>query len=820
MALLSGFNKFGEFLGSDTIENSLIDWLKENVPNYHDCHKDPYSAQLNGEPWPYSDHNRKLSETDRVTLTIEPQDPATALYIIAAIMVAYSYYVASNLPQGYQESTPDGQSIYSATSRVNSVKPNGIIREVAGTVPIYPDLICPVTRRYIDHEEFLYLNLCVGMGEFDLALENIYIDQTPATNYSGDVDIQISGPGDDVSGHESFENWYQTSEVLDLELIQAPEIASGQWSITTTSDTVTTKLDGVVTAFPYGVDVIVSIFDLDNNSINSGGGGNKFYRVSAISGSIGQTATLVLSDVVGGAVVDDPPTSLASLTDEDVLIKGREGVENWEGPFELVPEGETTNTIEFDVNFPGGLVNLQDGEETLRIVEIDVQYREVGTTTWQLLPSPNNVSVFTESTLNERGYTGRLNITSGRHEIRFRRVTTDAKYTNIIDKVVIKRVRCLLESPTSYDDVTTIQIKIRGTNALAQSAENKINIKDAARKLPTLANLEDHIDNDTALVLFDTNSIMRFVGWHMFQSADTALIDFNSFYSLNTLLESRGDELNMEFADETTLWEALKIMLAPGYCEPTIKAGLLTPVRIAATTDYNYIYTPDNLLGNGVSRIDTHPIETESQGVIVEYLNPTTKTMDSVECFLPGDTAFKSKRVQVQGITDRTRAWRYGMRERRRMALKPATYTFTTELDALNSDYGSADALVSPLDANQSFFVTGTTDAVIHLDGPADVDDSGDYKAVFKTTTGEMSGVYTVISAPGGDIELDSPTSLDFTPKFDSSMESTVVSIGKIDELLQRIIVRAIEPSGTDTVKVTAEEYLAELYDDDDNAPS
>jgi hypothetical protein len=452
----------------------------------------------------------------------------------------------------------------------------------------------------------------------------------------------------------------------------------------------------------------------------------------------------------------------------------------------------------------------------------------VGTTTWQLLPSPNNVSVFTDSTLSERGYTCRLNIDLCRPEIRFRRVTRDSTDSNVIDKVKIKRVRSRITAPTSYNNVTTIQLKLRGTNALAQTAENKINVRGAQRKLPTLANLQGHIESADTLVYSATSSIMRFVAWQIWQTGGENNIDWAALNALETLLASRGDELNADFSDETTLWEALKIMLAPGYCEPTIKEGLLTPVRTATTSDYNFLYTPDVMLGNGVERSDTHFNASEATGVIVEYIDAASGNNETVNCFLPGDTEAKAKRIQATGITNRTKAWRYGMRARRREVFKPATIGFSTAMDALNSDYGNADGLVSPLNANQSFFVADhlrttigdvLTDTLT-LDGVPDLS-AGAYYAVLRKPTGHYSGLYQVaVHTSTNIIKLTSPSLLDFTPEYDGSMEPTIVSIGTQAELIERIWIRSIDPAGTDTVKVTAEEYIAEIFADDNNAPS
>jgi hypothetical protein len=814
-------DKFGRHLEEHRVASNLIDWLQRNVPNYKDMCVPPYSATLNGVPWPYVKHDQLLDDDDIILLTIEPRDPASSFAILTLVLAGYSYYISSNLPQGYQDSTEPGKSIYSANAKTNSVKQGGVIREVAGNVPIYPDLICPPRRVYESHEEYLYLNLCLGAGYIDLSPQYLFIDQTPIASYSGDYDLQISLPGADISGHDAYQNWYQTSEVSDLELLKsgAPNTSAGTWTVTIYEDTgewyMIASLDGVEVAFPFAVDAIFEMWSGTNEG---------YYLVVGITGASDEIAQIVEQERVETSEADEygtkVPSTIVAVTDDftnwHVSVSSSPTV-NWEGPFDILPVNETTDTIEFDVYFPNGLVHLSSGSALSHTVEIEVQWREAGTLTWTTVSSTS----FTDNTLDARGYTITVDLGSALHpELRARRVTDDATSTDYIDKVQIRRVRSLLASPTTYDDVTTIQLKFRGTNALAQSAENKINVRGARRRLPTLSNLQGYIESADPLIFSPTNSIMRFAAWQIWQTGRENNLNWDVLSTLDTLLESRGDELNADFSDETTLWEALKIMLAPGYCEPTVKEGLLTPVRSAATTDYNFLYSPDVMLGNGVERSDTHYNASESQGVIVEYIDATSGNNETINCFLPGDSEAKAKRIQAVGITSRTKAWRYGMRARRREAFKPATITFSTEMDALNSDYGNAEGLVSPLNANQSFFVTDVASEIITLDG-APIFGTGTYYAVFRKPTGHFSGLYTIAAtATDNEIELISPTSLDFTAILDDSMEPTICAIGLASELIERIWIRSIDPSGTDTVKVTAEEYIAEIFADDNNAPS
>lgn len=71
----------------------------------------------------------------------------------------------------------------------------------------------------------------------------------------------------------------------------------------------------------------------------------------------------------------------------------------------------------------------------------------------------------------------------------------------------------------------------------------------------------------------------------------------------------------------------------------------------------------------------------------VEYLSSTTWQIETIECRLPGDLGLRTEKIKVEGISDETRAWRYGMRRRRQQVYQRKRYSFSTELDALNSGY-------------------------------------------------------------------------------------------------------------------------------------
>jgi hypothetical protein len=1116
MPIVTIRNKDGEFLEEHEIEGSFLSWIKQTCRDegveFRDSVRPPYSAKLNGEHWDYKDHDVTLNSGDKIDVTIEPGWEAVP-FIIAALAAAYAYYVASNIKTPYQNTAVEsGTSIYAANARANITSPSGVIREMAGEQHIYPDYICPPHRKFIDNDEWLFLNLAVTRGFADVATNNLFIAETPVSYYEGDISFQIKDPGEDVSGSIAHENWFQSKEILSLRLISAAGLIGGSWTLDALDNDFTSYNLGVAAEFPFNVGEHFRI---------TGGSNAGVFRVNSISGGSNEVASVVQVEYEGGTTGRlevlsqqslNPPGFRGMSTPRRTIFndlgvpilnptvgeaisswESLNGAVNWEGPFQATPINETARYCEVDVAFPRGLVELDDDNNQInRFVRIIIRWRDRGTAQWTEVTVDTN-----EKTYDELGKTVTIDFGSEiTPELMFRRVTEDADDISISDIVEIVRVKCLLQSPTSYPNVTTIQMQLRGTNALAQTAENKVNVRGASRKLPTLQEIEDaangtpfdlggdknvdttwqiqysdfvsafdfdfdnkfprdlnsiDVSSDGLHVLVNEDGIMKFFALNapfdfrnpvytgnytintgntgdrlcarfldsgtkmlfiypltgtqtvtaraaivplgtaydpttagalsskflsslmpdraslfmksdgtQFWYADNELIreltlttafdittasftgdeldvssdispdllsgiyfgdnlsrmwvstdggkvyaytlstpgdittaslesfdsvdvnecrdvnvlenhlivcsigtdplssievyeipdtvnvrrsrsivrfianavydaigdgvldqlDFDALDTLDTLLEFRDDYLDAEFSDETTLWEAIKIMASPGYSEPVIKEGVFDLVRIAEGTDFSALYTPDIMLGDGLQTDMGFYGSQEPDGVDIEYFSLATYSNEVYEYRLPGDLGLRPKRIQAIGIGTEEKAFRMAARERRRIRAKPATYTFTTELDALNSNYGDPIAIASDVFGSQYGHVIGVSGSIIDL--------SFDYEAItgspvatFRDPDGSMSSTHSVSLGPASNqITLVSPSSPSFTLITDENEEPNLVSLGNTSDYVKRAIVRRISPQNNNEVQVTAEEYVADIYTDDDNSPS
>ncbi|MEI8705157.1 hypothetical protein [Pseudoalteromonas sp. B62] len=194
---------------------TLHDWLVKAVPAYYESDQPPFSAIINDnyiQPnlWP----SCVLKQHDDVKLIVEAKGAEAIAYaIIAVIAIGVAIYATNQIPDNYNPTVPDGSSIYDVNTQGNKPRLMGIIPESAGRHLIFPDYLTMPRREYINNEQWLYLMLCVGKGEYEILDDEVLIANTPVASKPSDVEYQIFGPGEDVTVHEAHRNVYTSSEV-------------------------------------------------------------------------------------------------------------------------------------------------------------------------------------------------------------------------------------------------------------------------------------------------------------------------------------------------------------------------------------------------------------------------------------------------------------------------------------------------------------------------------------------------------------------------------------------------------------------------------
>jgi hypothetical protein len=357
--------------------------------------------------------------------------------------------------------------------------------------------------------------------------------------------------------------------------------------------------------------------------------------------------------------------------------------------------------------------------------------------------------------------------------------------------------------------MTTLAMKIRGSNALASSAENKINVL-CQRRLQTF-------DDSGALTVFEGSNDIAPALYAVCRSAGytDAQIDLEELYRLHQTWQARGDEFNAIFDNESTAWDAIKRVLAVGFAEPTLDFGQIIPVRDEPRENIQFGYQADNILKNSWKMDITLFDESEPDGVEVEYFSNESRKPETILCTLPGEAGAKPLKVRPFGITDRDKAYQYGMRKRSEQRYRRKRHTWMTEMDGLNSRYLSFDALAIDM---PGYSQTGRVDAV--AGSVVDVNQAlefglGVHYISLRKPDGTLAGPYEC-QRGANDAQVVVEGVIDSAIEVNAQQEPPYFMFGEADAWCEKVLIKEINPRGTEKVQLKAVSYDERVFAYDD----
>lgn len=476
---------------------------------------------------------------------------------------------------------------------------------------------------------------------------------------------------------------------------------------------------------------------------------------------------------------------------------------DWSGPFLACPEGETTSVIEWDIFAPQGLGTIDEDEIDPRTRTVQLQWREFGTSTWTTVSQ--NVS---GRTRNQLGWTFRVNLPSSiTPEVRVRRTSAESTALEALDRLEWVALRTELPTVTRYEGVTTMAMTITGSDQIASNSENRVNLVPV-RKLPPV---EGGTPRATRSIADAVAYIARDLGY------DDDQIDIDELSRLHDLWDLRGDTFDYVFSDGTAK-DAIDTILRAGFASMTIDRGVITPVRDEPRTQLEDGYSPENMTAP-LRRQFTARQPDEPDGVEVEYTNGTTWTKETVLCLLPGDQQIKLDKISLEGVTDRTKAWRIGMRRRRAQRYRRWTYTFNTELDALNSNYLSYVPLIDDIPGyGKVAILTSISEDRITVSEPLEWQQGQSHVIAYRDENGDTVGPFRATQGPDDYtifVEIPQP----WPAVLPSDREQTHIYFGTTERWHFPALITEISPSGPLQVGVTATNYDDRVYSDDNSSP-
>lgn len=496
------------------------------------------------------------------------------------------------------------------------------------------------------------------------------------------------------------------------------------------------------------------------------------------------------------------------------------------GPYVACPEGHTTNYLEIDMLRSNGWGHYNDKGKIESITvnwEIWVRDTDLGASDqWQKYPYS-----YTGTSYDQMGETHIVNLPQSiRPEVMLVRKTKSYDDTKYLDELKWQRLKCKLPTATRYANSTTLALSIRADSSLSSSATNKIKVLQT-RKL----SVPDGIGGWTneRYATRDIAPAIRYLVQNSGGSDDD--LDMDELLALHNYTWSPNQEyFDGGFVDETTVYDVIKTILQAGMAEFCFDIGKILPKRLEKKVGQGHVYTPDIMTGDGLTVTTTLYDPDENEGLIVYYMDPTDWTTASVKCWL-GDRSTISKWSELElttGVISKTRAWRIGMRAVRRTKAEKISYSFSTEMDALNSSYLDYAELADDLPNFGQFgeiqdwqVFTDDNDqrfTLITVDRDLTWTDNQTYYMTVRRNDGTGNGPFVATKIDERVIKLAG--TLDFIPDLSGAIEPPLWLFGNADRYSEPAIISSIKPSiddDTTTCAVTATNYSDSIFADDNN---
>ncbi len=899
-------------------EGKLLDWLVENIGGFDPLSSwHPFTVLINGalvdqRYWPVT----RIKSSDVVEWRAMPQDPAswtiaTWITIASATISAASLVYSMTMRRGAGGSNnygTQGSEITSASASANQPKLFGVVPELFGTHIRYPDYLNQPRKWFSGlKEQSIDVLLSVGVGEYDLPIERMFIGETSFSTFGELLNYTLFGPSTSITSHQAHKCWYNAPEVgytdsssglrleagtygtrymsgsqyvISGEQITIPigsgsppadwevgnkvkittpnihftvsaagaggrDLVSGDFSKMSLSVGSTIVISGTSNSGTYKIvtnanagDPVLDYMTLDVwgtrviNSVSTTGwfpateltAGSftgdiqkegQLYEINALITETVDTTEVLIGFSFTRLLLDNKTADTTwtgfqnegTITNAVIELDASSVVGGWLGWFPVCPLGETTSLIEWDITAPNGFGTIDGGSGEIegRSRTIEYQYRLIGGET-----TTDGAITIAGASRDQLGWTNQISVTNGCYEMRVRRIGEEDTATNSMDTINWFGLKSLLPSPESYSGITTLALTLTGSDTIAAQTENKINVVPQ-RKLQIVK------DGAFTTALYPTNDIAPVVRYiaHSVGYDDTQ-IDIAELIRLDAIWKARGDTFKYIYDSNVVVRDAINTALNVGFSEMTVSQGKIKPVRDEPRDMLNaHMYTPQNMTKTLKTSFSVVTPE-ESDGIRVTYVDEDTWEEATVLCLLPTDTGFKLDEITIDGVTTRDKAYQLGMRQRSIQFHRRKKYSFSTEMDALNSEYFSTAILGDDIPSYAqsgimwSIQAQGTDKALIQSSEMFTWKDGAAHVVSWRKADGKIAGPFPCTKV--SDFYLLATIGSEPLPTINGKQEPPHLLFGTSTEYGYPAIVTKVAPSGRFDIAVEAVNYSANVY--------
>lgn len=764
----------------------LIDWLSAAHPAGFGR---PVVLHLNGRPLPIAQADVVLQRGDLVHVLVQPGLPAAvgtlivqalvSAAIAAVASIAFSLIYKPKRPNAQEAPAPD--PIYSITGAQVAARLGEPVPVLFGQVVTVPDYAAQPYVYFENNDQWLAQLLVIGQGKYDL--EELLIGETPVSAMQGDaVQFQLFGPADHGQAMGAIEaatgimeNVVTSAEVGDQELsgadMSGAESEFGPHSFNAPNE-ITTSV-----APPAGL----VRFQVSGSDFNDG-----FYTLAGYAAGLITTVENTLS-------AEEP---LGSTT----LTWFESADERTAGPFITNKPGVQGDKLILDFIWPAGLFEIDD--ETGQLLPLTVDFvishqrmSDAGAPIGGYTDVPFTV---TEATNTAVRRTYEIPVPPGRYRVKVTRLTPEpanASQTNNFIWAGLK-FRILPSVGPVYGPVTLLAIRIRATNGISSSASGRIRAR-VQRLLPPMGSGLAVPSRSPADAFCDVLANPIYGAGRPLSEIDLV--------ELARIAASWGGqaEFNGAFAQRSTIWEALNIVLQTANAAPLPTGQVMSVAQDGPKASRRQLFSDANMVRGSLAVGYTFDRPGDYDGIRVEYRDPVTWN-PLYSTFPPG--AQGPDQVQLFGCSDGAQAAQFAKLLWQKRTRLRKTATFETELEGLLARMGDRIAIAADLPRwGMSGVVVAVSGLVIWLDKAPDWSGTG-HLIILRDEFGGPSAPIAV--TPGADPNAVQLAALPPFPLFPTGpQESTHYAFGDSVRLVRDFTVQTMQPRGGALVAIEALTY-------------
>ena len=390
------------------------------------------------------------------------------------------------------------------------------------------------------------------------------------------------------------------------------------------------------------------------------------------------------------------------------------------GPYRAAPIGVDVSEIEVDLHAPGGIYKRNDsGDIEPYNVVVRIEYQRAGDLEWQhrdVTMTSNGIKKFTNGEytstgMDAVGVTEKFDLPKGDWYFRCYRLTEEHTddTTHYSDVVKWTGLKSVIANPQSYDDITVLLMRFKGSETLSEMSDNQISTL-FTRMLP-------NIETNT---LEPTSALAPAVKYICDHSKFASLLHIDNIVDMDAIWNVRGLDLNGTLDSDNTLLNVLSDILHIGYSELSTRADGLQIVQIgehpnvnydsgrwgtltSGPTDFSFIFSPQNYSGlkidvalprrDDAEEIEVQYTDVETYKTATVYIHMSASQYSTIEV-TDYPTSIYQEKLQLFGVTEKAQAVAMGARRLRSILRNRIKFTLTTEFDSLNCNYKDFVGLV------------------------------------------------------------------------------------------------------------------------------